>query len=119
MLVALLPLLESLVARLEEPAHQQQQVVEVDRVVLAQQGVVALPDERSDPVELVTRDARDVRRTFELVLGGRDDGADRARREDALADALLGHRLADERALVALVVDGERAVDAYQRAIAP
>ena len=117
-LVALLPFLQSLIARLEQPADQQQEVVEVDRVVLAQQRVVALPDQRGDPVELISRHARYVGGTLELVLGGRDDGADRARREDALADALLGHRLADERALVALVVDGEGAVDPHQRPIA-
>ena len=118
MLVALLPLLERGVARLEQPADEKEQVVEVDGVVLAKERVVPLPDERRDPVELIARRGGHVGRALQVVLRAGDGGADGAGREEALAHALLLHRLAEERPLIALVVDHERAVDADKRPVA-
>src|SRR2546425_1643788 len=110
-LVAVLPPLERRVAGLEKSAREEQQVVEVDGVVLSKELVVPLPDDRGDTVELALWGRTQVGWSFELVLRPGDHRGDRAGREDPLAGVRVGHRLADDGALVGLVVNGERTVD--------
>ena len=117
--VAVLPALEGPIARLEQAAGQEQEVVEVDRVVLAEELVVALPHDRGDAVELAAGIGGQVGRPLELVLRGGDGGGDGAWGEDALARPGVGHRLPEDRALVRLVVDRERAVEPHERALPP
>src|SRR3989454_2358032 len=117
-LVAVLPLLERAVARLEQAAGEEQQVVEVDCVVLTQKLVVALPDDGGDAVQLSLRARGQIRRSFELVLRAGDDRGDGAGVEDALARVRVGHRLTEDGALVSLVVDGERTIDPDRRTLA-
>jgi len=114
-LVAVLPFLERAVARLEHAAGEKQQVVEVDRVVLAQELVVPLPDERRDAVELALRVRSQVSRSLELVLRAGDHIGDRPGCEDLLARVGVAHRLTQHRPLVGLVVDGERTLYANER----
>ena len=117
--IAVLPLFEGPVARLEQPAGKDEQIVEVDGVVLLEEGLVPAPHRRRDPVELAAGLVHEIRRAAELVLGRRDDGADRAGREEPLGDACLPHRLPEERPLVGGVVDGEAAVQAHLGAVTP
>ena len=117
-LVAVLPALERAVGRLEQPAAEEQEVVEVDGVVLSKELVVPLPHDGRDPVELSLRAARQVSGAAKLVLGAGDDVRDRAWSEDLLAGVRLAHRLAQHRPLVGLVVDRERAFDPDERSFA-
>ena len=117
-MVAVLPLLERAVARLEQAAGEEQQVVEVDCVVLTQKLVVALPDDGGDAVQLSLRARVQIRRSFELVLRAGDDRGDGTGVEDALARVRVGHRLTEDGALVGLVVDGERTIDPDRRTLA-
>jgi len=116
---AVLPALQGAIADLEQAAREQEEVVEVDGVVLPEQRVVPGPDGRGDALELLVPGGGEVGRAMQLVLGARDDRGHRARGEDALGVAALGHRLADQRALVRLVVDRERPVDADERPLPP
>ena len=116
-LVAVLPPLEGAIARREKADREEQQVVEVERVVLAQQRFVPRPHERGDALELALRRRGHVGRSVQLVLRAGDRRGDRAGRDHLLGDALVGHRLAQERALVGLVVDRERPIDANDRPV--
>jgi len=84
-LEAVLRALEGLVGHLEEPYGEQQQVVEVERVVVAEQALVARPDHRGDARELAVRGRGQVCRPAHLVLGPRDGRGDGAGRHQALA----------------------------------
>ncbi len=115
--VAVLPLLERAVARLEQAARQDQEIVEIDRVVLLQERVVTAPDRGADPVKLPPRLVGEVGRAAELVLGTGDDRTDRAGREQPFRDAGVAHRLPEEGPLVGGVVDREASVEPDLRAV--
>src|SRR5581483_6674175 len=87
--------------------------------VLTEQRFVTRPHPRDDALELALGLLPEIRRPLQLVLRSRDRRADRAGREELLADTLLGHRLPQERALVALVVDREAAVEPHERPVVP
>src|SRR6266566_1707685 len=118
-LVAVLPFLERPVTRLEHSAGKKQQVVEVDRIVLAEELVVPLPHNGGDPIQLAFGVRRKIGRALELVLSARDHGRDGPRGENALAGVGVAHGLAEHRPLVGFVVDRERTVDPDDRALAP
>src|SRR5207245_1560005 len=78
-LVAVLPLLERAVACFENAAGEEQEVVEVDRVVVAEELVVPLPHDGGDPVELALRARCEVGGAPALVLVAREHRAGTAK----------------------------------------
>ena len=113
-LEAILPVVHRVIARLEQPHGEEEQVVEVERVVLAQEALVARPDDGRDPLQLAAGARGQVRGAAQLVLRVRDRGRDRARGDEPLPEPCVLHGLPQERALIGLVVDREARLDAHR-----
>ena len=92
-------------------------VVEVERVVVLEQRLIALVRARDDLAEVVV-DGRSIgHRRRQLALGARDRREDRARREALRIDGQLLDDALHQRHLVGVVEDREPALDADGRAV--
>ena len=118
-LESLLVLLEHLGMAVEQPHGPHQQVVEVERAVLLENGVVAHPDLRSELLVVSTGGGGLVLGGDDLVLGARDQRHHAPRGIPFFVEAHLVHHTLDHRQSVRLVVDDEVAIDPIGAAVAP
>ena len=117
---ALLVLGEDVGRLVEQPDGLEQEVVEVERVRLAQPLLVAGRQARDRPLAVVRRVLGQERRVEHLVLGPADGPEDRARPELAgQRHVLLAQDLLHQRGLVVGVVDDEAAADPDGLAVGP
>ena len=115
---ALLVLREDVGRLLEQPDGLEQQVVEVERVRLAQALLVARREAGDRPLAVVRGVLGEERRVEHLVLRPADRAEDRARAELAgQRQVLLAEDLLHQRLLVVGVVDDEPAVDPDRLAV--
>ncbi len=105
---------------LEQPHGLVQQVVEVERALLAQPRLVALVGAGRDLLVVTARHLRGLCGREQVVLPAADLAQDCLRLELARADQLeVAHDQLHRRRLVVGVVDGEARVDADGRSVAP
>ena len=116
--IAILILSQHLGIAPPELIRQQDQIVEVGGVVLAQQLFVALVDPRRHLLDVLVGALGELHRAEQIVLRPRDDRVDRARLVLLLVEVHLAQRLLHQRLLIAVVVDCEVVGDAQPRALA-